>query len=379
MMNAFNLAYRSVKAPEFFLRDATEQDDARLLELISETMPCNGMILSYERSPRYFDATRTQYTTPDIKLVCLEDKPEHIVAMINLGLKRCFINGQDTEMSYVADLRLDPHYRGKKTLNFIMDYVYLHFPKHYFFQSVVLNDNAIARHILHQQRQDFPLPYLYDEVATYTISKVKPPKNHQFEVKTLEPSLISSANEFAQSMKQHFNFLPVYDFNDLAQGDHPYWLGMKLEDFKLIYKQGKVVGLFGLWNQKQFKQTKVKEYSKGLKLVRPFYNFIAKRTGQILLPNQNGYLNYLMIHSALCDPNDREAFEQILYQANLDTKAKNFQTFCITLAEQDPRIQQMKNVKSHIIRAKHALHSFEATPDQYFDRSKISYFEVGRI
>ena len=373
--------YRSSQIPEFFIRDATEQDDSRLLELISETMPSNGMILSYERKPSYFAATRTQYTNPIIKLVCLVSDPDYIVAMINIGTKKCFINQQRTEMSYVADLRLDANYRGKRTVHFIMEYVYNTHPRDLFYQSVVLEGNLIARHLLHKPRENFPQPFPYDDVTTYMISKIKKPKsNRKISIKILEPSLITDVNKFIESMSQHYNFLPDYDFNELKQGNHPYWLGMKMEDFKLIYSdQNQLVGLFGLWNQKQFKQTKVKKYSKGLKLVKPFYNFVAKRTGQILLPPEEGHFNYLMIHSALCDPQHKDAFEQILYQAHLATKAKKYESFCITLAANDPRIQQMSKVKSHIIRAKHAIHSFESKPEGYFDRSKISYFEVGRI
>lgn len=379
-MNQSDFVYRSSEMPEFFLRNATEQDDARLLELISETMPSNGMVLSFERYPRYFDATKTQYTAPDIKLVCAENDPNHILAMINLGRKRCFINLEICDIPYVADLRLDPKYRGKKALNFIMSYVYSHFSTASFFQSIVLEDNVIAKHILHQPRADFPIPYLYDDIATYTISKIKIPKNHnQFEIKTLQRALVPKVNEFVHSMKQYFNFLPVYDFNELEKGNHPYWLGLKLEDFKLVYKQGELVGLFGLWNQKQFKQTTVKTYSKSLKMIRPFYNFFAKKTGKILLPKENDHFNYLMIHSPLCNPHHADVFEQILYHAHVQTKTKSTSSFCITLALDDPRTKQMQNIRSHIIRAKHALHSFESKPDQYFDRNKISYFEVGRI
>lgn len=39
----------------------------------------------------------------------------------------------------------------------------------------------------------------------------------------------------------------------------------------------------------------------------------------------------------------------------------------------------MSNASSYMIQAKHYFHSFKDNPYTTFDRSKSSYFEVGRI
>jgi len=58
-------------------------------------------------------------------------------------------------------------------------------------------------------------------------------------------------------MKQPYNFLPNDDFSGLAESDHLFWLG-NMNDFYFMYEQhNQVVGLYGLGNQKAFKQTRL--------------------------------------------------------------------------------------------------------------------------
>ena len=195
-----------------------------------------------------------------------------------------------------------------------------------------------------------------------------------------EINKIADANAFVQSMKAHYNFLPNYEFSDLAHGEHPFWLGMKMDDFYLIYNhENKMVGIYGLWNQQSFKQTKVVHYSWLLKLIRPFYNLYAGVKGALVLPKKERAFDYLMLHSALCHPSDKGVFNSLLFHAQEQTRLKRKNAFCITLAKTDPRIYQMSHTSSQVIHAIHAFHSFQGKPYELFDGSKISYFETGRI
>lgn len=376
-----NLAiYQNEQFPEFFIRDATDQDDVQLLNLMQESMPSNGMVLSFERQPSYFNASRTQYTRPDVKLFCLKNQPEIIVGMVNFGIKRVYVNHQIREIPYVADLRLNQQFKGKKVISLMMTFIKHHFPHDQIFQSVVLEDNVIARNILHSPRASNITPYEYDEIATYTISKVSKPKHSlNFSVQILDSDRIDEVNVFIADMQQFYNFLPVYDFHELAQGTHPHWRGMQLSDFRLIYLNQKLVAMFGLWDQKTFKQTKVLKYSWLLKVLRPFYNVYAKFNGLILLPKEKQPFHYLMLHSPLCNPNREEVFAELLHQAHLATREQEQQSFCLTLSKDDPRTSHMQSLQSHVIRARHALHCKANSPFNVIPKNKISYFEVGRI
>lgn len=234
---------------------------------------------------------------------------------------------------------------------------------------------------MHNERKGFPLPYYYDDIRTFTVSQAqKPEQYHQFQFRVLTRDQIDHANAFMIEMKEHFNFLPNYDFNALAEGHHPYWKGMQLDDFYLMRDQNnKLVGIYGLWDQKSFKQTRVLDYSRPLKMMKPFYNAYAKFRGVLFLPKINGTFDYLMLHSPLCHPEHTDVFASLVFHAKEQTKRRGKETYCITLAQNDPRIAWMKNTTSHILKAKHYLHSFKAKPYDKLDRSRITYFDVGRI
>lgn len=373
--------YRSKHVPNFHIRAATRTDDELLGLLISEHMPSNGMILSFERKPSYLAATQTQYNRPDVRVIVPDDQPDLVVGMMNLGWKYCYINGQQDVVRYVGDLRLNAEYRGQKILRLLMDYLYDELPKDGMLQSIILNDNIVARSILHERRKGFPEPYHFDDIRTFIVSRVNKPKTseqYRFEVMTAET--VSVAHAFIQQMKAHYNFLPHYDFTCLTQGQDAFWRGMSLQDFYLMYdSNNQVCGLYGLWNQKEFKQTRVVHYSLPLRLAKPLYNLYAGLRGRLALPSTHQSFDYMLLHSYLCHPEHQQVFEHMIYHAQHQTRLRKKDAFCLTLAKKDPRIQVMRNTSSIVMRAVHSFHSFEGNPYQLFDRSRISYFEVGRI
>lgn len=380
-MNSLEVLYQSQVSPEYFLRYATEQDDQQLVELIAETMPSNGMTLSFERSPSYFNASRTLYNDPQIMVIYHVENPDYILGMMNIGSKDCYINGEARKLRYAADLRIKRHARGKKSLEVFMEYVFNNLSDALIFQNIVLEDNKIARHLMHQHREGFATPYLYDQITTYTISHVK--KSKLLDQYTLEPlsyETVEAATQFVAEMNHFYNFIPTYNFRELAETGYDFWRGMRLEDFYLVRNaQQDIVGLFGLWDQKSFKQTKVVKYSTSLKLLRPLYNAYAKVFGHIYLPAEGECFDYLMLHSALCRPDDLNAYEYLLYQAHVKTKSKAKSSFCVTLADNDPRTAIARSCRAYTMRAIHGFHSYGASPESQFDRERISFFETGRI
>lgn len=380
-MEPNNLIYRSKESPEYYLRYAGEQDDAQLIKLISESMPSNGMTISFERKPSYFTATKAQYNKPEIMVVVHEDQPDQIIAMINIGWKNYWINEEKKEIRYVSDLRVKMSSRGKKAFSVFSAYVLETFPPEIIFQSIILEDNHLARNMMHSKREGNAVPYIFDQITTYTISKTPNFKDlKKYSLTQLTAEHYEKVNHFIAEMSQHYNFLPDYDFKLLQDGDHPFWCGLKNDDFYLIFDQHeKVVGLFGLWNQSGFKQTKVKKYSKLLKLVKPFYNVYASISGQLSLPAEGQSFEYLMTHSFLSDPNDAEVLKFMLVQLSAKVKSRHKTSFCITVADNDPRKLILEQCNSHKMKAIHSLHSFGAQPFDEIGHNKYSYFDVSRI
>ena len=372
--------YRTKMVEGLHVRPAHISEDQQLVKLIAESMPSNGVLLSFERYPSYFKATQTQYEQPWVMVMAADDQPEKILAMFNLGTRHCYINGLAKPLRYVGDLRIGKTTRGKGLMNLFMLYVKHTFSDQEIYQTVILNDNVIARKVLHANRPGVPAHYISDQVETHTLTgfKVKKQLNPNLSVTHMTRADITPINRFIQHMADYYNFLPAYDFNELL-AQHPYWNGLSINDFYIVRRGGQIVGLFGLWNQKSFKQTRIADYSQLISFVRPAYNYWAKLTHQLRLPQKGNTLNYMMLHSALCNPYDTELFENILRIAHQKSAAQKCHAICFTLAENDPRRDCKKVIISQKVQAIHAFHCFHDNPLNQFDAKRISYLECGRI
>lgn len=372
--------YRTIAVKGLHIRPAHTADDAQLVKLIAESMPTNGVLLSFERYPSYFTATQTQYEQPRVMVMVADEQPEKILAMFNLGIRNCFINGIVKPLRYVGDLRIGKTTRGKGLIHLLMGYLKTCLPLDEIYQTVILNDNVIARKVLHENRPGVPAHYVADQVETHTLTgfKAKKSLNRNLSVAQMTRGDASAINRFIRHMADYYNFLPAYDFKGLVT-QQPYWNGLTVNDFYMIKRTGQIVGLFGLWNQKPFKQTRIADYSKLIAVLRPVYNYWAKQSHQLRLPPKGSTLDYLMLHSLLCNPYDINLFEDMLRIAHREAVVRDCHALCFTLAEDDPRRDCTKRIISQKVQAIHAFHCFKDNPIKQFDAKKISYLECGRI
>ena len=373
--------YRSEHYPGLCIRSAYPADDARLIELFAETIPCDYFDIQLKREPSYLAVSHLQYNRSETKVIVPEKYPEEVIGMLNIGWKYCYINEKPDLIRYISDLKITPKYRNRNLIAFLMQYLQEIMPQDGMVQSIVLNNHAVLQNILYQPKSYLPRAYAYDDVDVYTLSQMSKPKAFaNFHFKLLTKSQIPAVNEFVESLKTDFNFLPHYDFKHLVDQVNPYWRGMQLSDFYVVYNQVKqIVGIYGLWDQSGFKQIQLKNYAASYHYLRPFYNIFASFSQRMALPTENEDLNYLMLHSALCKPAYTELYASMLYHALRHTRMRKKDACCVALASNDARRLAFKGTHYFKLSAQHRLHSFYQNPLNYLDRNKISYFELGRL
>ena len=174
-------------------------------------------------------------------------------------------------------------------------------------QMIIFDDNHAARAAI--QTGKTGMPDYYDEGLIETLSltstgtkrkitaflKQTSQQSHLQEIRTYtaEEEHVPAMNQFISDMAEYYNFIPAYNFEELAQG-HQYFSGIKLSDFSLYFKGEKLVGMFGLWDQHSIKQTKILNYSSAIAVLRPIYNFCHQ------LPKACVCLNLVTLFSTMC-------------------------------------------------------------------------------
>lgn len=371
-------------------REATLADDQALRALIAVPMTTKGVQISFQREPSYFKASDILYRHK-LHVVIEDTEHQKNVACYSNGHRPCYVDKAIQNVRYASDLRVDPNYRGKSLVKVLGAHVKqtLHEPD--FSQMIIFNDNYAARAAIQTGKSG--IPDYYDEglIETLTLTHlgnkrtIKAFLNHRIETEMSEikscqarPEHITAMNRFIAEMSQHYNFIPAYNFAELHAG-HPYFSGLQLSDFQLYFQDGKLVGMFGLWDQHTIKQTKILHYSSAIGLIRPIYNVLTKVTKGMPLPKLGDSVRYHVLHSLLCHPQQLALHHSMLEDAQKISKQRGVGVVSFTLSHQDPRFQLNQFYKGERLTGMHGFISFQGDPRPKFNKHLIPYLEVGRI
>lgn len=380
----------SLNQNSLITREATLADDQALRALIAVPMTTKGVQISFQREPSYFKASDILYRHK-LHVVIEDTEHQKNVACYSNGHRPCYVDKAVQNVRYASDLRVDPNYRGKSLVKVLGAHVKqtLHEPD--FSQMIIFNDNYAARAAIQTGKSG--IPDYYDEglIETLTLTHlgnkrtIKAFLNHRTEtergeIKTCQarPEHITAMNRFIAEMSQHYNFIPAYNFAELHAG-HPYFSGLQLSDFQLYFQNGKLVGMFGLWDQHTIKQTKILHYSPAIGLVRPIYNVLTKVTKGMPLPKLGDSVRYHVLHSLLCHPQQLALHHSMLEDAQKISKQRGVGVVSFTLSHQDPRFQLNQFYKGERLTGMHGFISFQGDPRSKFNKHLIPYLEVGRI
>ncbi|QER39597.1 hypothetical protein F2A31_07670 [Acinetobacter suaedae] len=373
-------------------REAMQEDDHALRALIAVPMTTRGIQISFQREPSYFKASDILYKH---KLhVLIEDKEnQKKVACYSNGYRPCYVNREIQNFRYASDLRVDHQYRGKFLVKMLGAHVEKTMHEPNFSQMIIFDDNHAARAAI--QTAKTGMPDYYDEglIETLTLtslgrlSKLKKYIKAQTSNNETADEIwsctagiehIAAMNAFVTEMSDYYNFIPAYNFEELAEGDC-YFTGLNLSDFLLYFHNDKIVGMFGLWDQHGLKQTKILHYSRMIGLFRPIYNLCTVFSKSLILPKRGDSVKYHVLHSLLCHPNALSLHHRMLTDAYQRSKQLGIGAVSFTLSHQDPRYQLNQFYKGERLTGMHGFISFQGDPRPNFDKNLIPYLEVGRI
>lgn len=376
---------------QFKIRQATAADEAPLLKLICVPMTTKGVTISFQREPSYFNASQVIYQVNDHCVV--EDiATQKLVACYSNGHRPCYINGEIQPMRYASDLRIDRDYRGTTLMKEMGLHMHKTMQNPDFNHMIIFNDNLAARKAVQTGKVGIPNYYDECEVETLTLTAIRKNKvkdkllsaseDHGYlsniQIKTAEHNDIEAMNQFVQCMAKFYNFIPAYDFHDLLN-DSKYYQGLSLSDFQLYYLNDQLIGMFGLWSQSSFKQTKILDYGWTVDVIRPIYNLWANLRGTMKLPKKGDSIKYHALHSLLCKPSYLALHDLMLNDALKLSKSRGVGCVSYTLSHRDPRQRLNQYYRGELLTGVHGFMCPSRDPRPDIDAQRIAYLEVGRI
>jgi len=330
---------RSDQDPAEFSFDlATTADDPAIRRLLA-TNPVPGQIVTtYEREPDYFLGCDTMGHF--YQVIVARHRPSGQLAGVACRTGRSlFVNGRVEQVGYLSQLRVDRRFQGRWLVGRGFHYLHqLHADQRlsgYLATIVEGSDQAHGILVEHPQRH-FPVFRPVGRLWTLALVLRRPralpaaPDDISRGSTAALPEIVA----FLQRWGSTRHFFPVYTEADFGGGAAARDFNPK--DFILARQRNELVGVVGLWDQSNYKQTVIQQYGGPLRRLRPLYNLGLQVLGAQPLPAPGQRLAYLFASFICVADNNTDIFGLLLRQAYNLAAARGYAFLVLGLLEGDP-------------------------------------------
>lgn len=362
------------------IRQASRVDSKRIVQLVGHTPQDEGRLkISFERLPDFFHGTRVATSKPDVWVT--EDTSKNRIACVySMGHRLVYFNGQLRDIRYCNDLRIHEDYRGGTALARLYRAAKKQLGTMEFLQTTILRDNAKSMDTITSQRAGLPGYYEYGDYKTKMIYLGFPKisKGSPYTVRRATFSDLSKIQNFFDKEAPAKQFYPHYNFSKIGTRD-PYYRDIKLDDYFLAFQGEELVGITGVWDQKKFKQTRLTDYSRSMRLFRVPINLLMKMSGGMPLPKEGGIIEYLMMHAVLTKGNDPKIFAALLASIYGAFRKTRYKALVGGFAINDPLLKVLDRYRGQEIHSKHFLVCYDGDPRPEIDQDRLVYLEPSRL
>ncbi len=249
---------------------ATETDEAAIRRLLRSNPMRGAISLSLEREPDYFDGSNLAGGN-DQTIVAFANS--QLVSVGRCTQRECWLNGAARNVGYLSELRLDATARGRFGI-LREGYKFLHALQRenradLYFTSIA-EDNERARRLFENGAHGLPQYGFLAELDTLLIAIPRRQRSAKLHVEIATPQHIPDMLRVLNSQRHQLATVWTAE-RLLALENH----GLPLHRFLLARDGGEIIACGALWDQRQFRQTVIRGYSRALRVVRPVVNFLS--------------------------------------------------------------------------------------------------------
>ncbi len=317
---------------------AAAADDAAIRRLLRENPMRGAISLSFDREPDYFRGANLA-GGEDQTIVAFADG--RLVCMGRCTERECWVNGASRRVGYLGELRLDATARGRFAV--LRDgYGFFHDlqrddPAELYFTSIAA-DNDRARRLLERGARGLPRYDFLGELDTLLVAVPRRPTATKLRVEVATPDRLPDMLRVLNAGRHQL--AAVWTVERLhALAAH----GLPLNRFLLGLDGNEVVACGALWDQRSFRQTVIRGYSRPLTVARPAVNFASRVLGTPRLPPVGSVLAHAFLSPLACVsgaeallPDFLEAFLPLASQIGAE-----FLT--LALPTLDPRLSRLRH------------------------------------
>jgi hypothetical protein len=303
------IATRELTDGAYALALSQAEDEPEIRRLLRESAFAGSVRLSLEREP---DSRLAAWIEGDLHetIVVRHRKGDGAVAIASRSVRSAFLNGAPTPLGYLGQLRIDQRYRRRRGLldagfRFARELHERHAresnaaPRVYL--ASVVADNLPARRLLARRVTGWPTFEPMDTLVSLAIPlerRPRPSLRPGLELRRGGADLVDDIVACLNRNGRRFQFFPAWTRGDLLSPMRT--RGLAPEDFVVALRDGRAIGCAACWDQRAFKQVRVRGYARGVAPFRPVLNLFSPALGVPRLPPvgaqlQNAYVSHLAI------------------------------------------------------------------------------------
>lgn len=271
-------------ATTFAFRLATTDDDGQLRQLLRDIALPGTIELASRREPEFFRAERLGSLSAQV-FVC-ETAGGRIVGFGVRSVRRVFLNGEATRVSYLSLLRALPEVRSGLLLarghQYVRQLEAVDPVK--VSMTAIYDDNVVARNVLTSGRAGLPSYYPRGSLRTYAIPlqhRRRPITQQTMSGDQLGPSTMA---DLLNTYNSRWQFAPYWEPDDLS-GASGRMDGFDLTHLRFLPNGSGSLVSCGVWDPSAVKQIVINRYRWPLSWYQPISSLAsAMRVGPYLPP-----------------------------------------------------------------------------------------------
>ncbi len=325
----------------FEIAVATPADDRELRDLLRNSPVPGPISVTFEREPSFHNSCQVR---GDFQVGVGRDRTTgKILGLGSRSVAPGFINGQPTQLGYLADLRLEQKHRGGTLIargyRFLRQ---LHEDgRTRLYTTMIFSENHAALTTIASGRAG--LPRYYDQGTIHcpglNIRGIRASINPGCEIVRGCPHLLPEIVECLNRNNSRRQFAPVH----VAAMFRNRWRDFRIEDFHVAVRGSKVVGVVGCWDQSAFKQTRIVGYDSRLRWRVSLGNTFRHLTRAPRYPKAGEEVPYFYLSFIAIDDDNLGIFRALLRSAYNAAVGRGFLYAILALHERDPLLPALRD------------------------------------
>lgn len=271
---------------------ATNADDADIRRLLRNNAMPGAVSLTFEREPDYFRGAAIA-GAHDQTIVAFRNG--RLVCMGRCAWRDCWVDGVPRRVGYLGELRLDAAARGR--FGILRDgYRFFHAlqrdrPAELYFTAIAAG-NEHARRLLERGARGLPAYYFLAELETLLVAVPRRPRATSLRIDTATPERLPDVLRLLNESARRHELATVWTADTLRSLALD---GLPLNRFLIALDSGEIVACGALWDQRAFRQTVIRGYSRALTAARPLVNFAGRFLRAPRLPRVGSVLDHAFL------------------------------------------------------------------------------------